>query len=158
MSTFSFQKFESSLEVLRTKTNFSDNFGNNEFYNISIQVQFITSKTKLDIQYSKTVIQYRKLPHYLSNKLRLNDVRLKNNLKFGWKHNLVSSLHSGNQTLAIAVKKHAKVDAKLFFSCPILLDFFILFQMFRSILEVNTVLHFLPYTMALRQVSQSKYR
>ena len=45
------------------------------------------------------------------------------NLKVGWRHSPVSSLPSRNQTLAIAVKKHAKVDIKLFFSCPILLDF-----------------------------------
>ena len=40
------------------------------------------------------------------------------------------SLHSTNSALAVAVKKNAKVDIKLFFSCPILLDFSILFQIF----------------------------
>ena len=42
----------------------------------------------------------------------------------------VSSLPSRNQTLAIAVKKHAKVDIKLFLSFIVLLDFSILFQIF----------------------------
>ena len=42
----------------------------------------------------------------------------------------VSSLSSRNQTLAIAVKKHAKVDIKLFLSFIVLLDFSILFQIF----------------------------
>ena len=32
-------------------------------------------------------------------------------------------LPSRNETLAVAVKKHAKVDIKLFFSCTVLLDF-----------------------------------
>ena len=40
------------------------------------------------------------------------------------------SLPFTNSTLTLAVKKHAKVDIKLFFSCPVLLDFSILFQIF----------------------------
>ena len=36
------------------------------------------------------------------------------------------SLLTTNQTLAIAVKKQAKIDIKLFFSNPVLLDFIIL--------------------------------
>ena len=42
----------------------------------------------------------------------------------------MSSLPSRNETLAVAVKKHAKVDIKLFLSCPVLLDLSILFQIF----------------------------
>ena len=38
------------------------------------------------------------------------------------------SLPCKNQTLTRAVKKHAKVDIKLFFSCPILLNFSNMFQ------------------------------
>ena len=52
------------------------------------------------------------------------------NFKLGWTHSIVPSLPSRNQTLVIAVKKHAKIDTKLFFSCPVSLDFFILFQIF----------------------------
>ena len=37
---------------------------------------------------------------------------------------------SRNQTFAIAVKKHSKLDTKVFSSCPVLLDFSILFQIF----------------------------
>ena len=48
------------------------------------------------------------------------------NLKFGWRH----KLNFRNETLAVAVKKHVKVDIKLFLSCPVLLDFSILFQIF----------------------------
>ena len=40
----------------------------------------------------------------------------------------LSSLSSGNKTLATIVKKYAKVDIKVFFSCAILLYFFTLFQ------------------------------
>ena len=42
----------------------------------------------------------------------------------------MSSLLSRNYTLAVAVKKHAKVDIKLFLACPVLLDFSILFRIF----------------------------
>ena len=49
---------------------------------------------------------------------------------------MVPSLPSRNQTLAIAVKKHAKVDMKLLLSCPVLLDFSILFQIFCAGLQV----------------------
>ena len=40
------------------------------------------------------------------------------------------TLPSRNYTLAIAGKKQAKVDMKLSLSCPILLGFSILFQIF----------------------------
>ena len=50
------------------------------------------------------------------------------NIKFGVIHSPAPSLPSRNQIMAIAVKKHAKVDGKLFLSSPILLDFSILFQ------------------------------
>ena len=50
-----FQKFQSSLEVKRAKRKFSDNPGHNilELYNILVLIKFTTSKTKLDIQYSR---------------------------------------------------------------------------------------------------------
>ena len=40
------------------------------------------------------------------------------------------SLSSKNLTVAIAVKSHAKMGIKIFFSCPISLGFSILFQIF----------------------------
>ena len=54
-----FRKFESSLEVQRAKTKFSDNLGHNilEIYNILVQVRFTTCKTKLYIYYSKLGIR-----------------------------------------------------------------------------------------------------
>ena len=43
-----------------------------------------------------------------------------------------------NKALAIAVKKHAKVDIKLFLSYPVLLDLSILFQIPYSSLRVHS--------------------
>ena len=42
------QKFKSSLEVQRAKRKFSDNLGHNilELYNVLVQIQLSTSKTK----------------------------------------------------------------------------------------------------------------
>ena len=45
----------------------------------------------------------------------------------------MSSLLSRNQTLAIAVKKHAKVEIKLFLISPILLYFSTLFHIFQKV-------------------------
>ena len=73
------------------------------------------------------------LPHELSNDLRLRFLGNKETLwkfKFGWRHSLVPSLLSRCLTLEIAVKKHAKLHIKLFFASPVLLDFYILFQIF----------------------------
>ena len=50
-----FEIYESSLKLQRSKTKFSGNPDHNilELYNILVQVRFNTSKTELDIQYSK---------------------------------------------------------------------------------------------------------
>ena len=48
------------------------------------------------------------------------------NLTTGLRHSLVSSLPSRNETLA----KRFKADTKVFWSCPMLLDSFTLFQLF----------------------------
>ena len=55
----------------------------------------------------------------------------------GWMHSLVPSLPSRSQTLAISVKIYVKIDTKIFFSCPVLLDLSILFQMFCQGLQTN---------------------
>ena len=52
------------------------------------------------------------------------------NLEFGWTHTLEPSLPSRASTLQIALKKHAKTDTKLLYSCLVLLDYSILFQIF----------------------------
>ena len=54
-----FQKYESSLEVYKAKIKFSENPYQNvlELYSVLVQVQFATSKTKLDIYYNKLSIQ-----------------------------------------------------------------------------------------------------
>ena len=75
----------------------------------------------------------RELPHELQSKLRLRilgNKEILGNLKFGWRHSPVPCLPSRYYTLAIAVKNNAKVDIKLSDSCPVLMDFSILFQIF----------------------------
>ena len=47
------------------------------------------------------------------------------------------SLPSTNSTLAVAVKKHVKVDIELFLPGPVLLDFSILFQLFSPGLQFS---------------------
>ena len=77
------------------------------------------------------------LPHVLPNDLilRILGKNLRKRRKMRKISNLggdivVPSLPSRNLTLAIAVKNHAKVDIKLFFSCLVLLDFSILSKYF----------------------------
>ena len=70
-------------------------------------------------------------PHELPNDLRLYEIRrYQKSVKHGWIHSLMPSLPSRNQTLPIAVKKHTKMDTKLFFYCPVLPDLPMLFQIF----------------------------
>ena len=78
------------------------------------------------------------LPHLLPNYLRLRILGNKECLKFGWRHCPVPSPHSRNLTLAIAIKIQAKVDIKLFLSCPVLLDFSFLFQILCTGLSEQT--------------------
>ena len=108
----------------RAKRKLSDNLGHNilELYNSLVHVRFITSKTKHDIQYSKPGIR---VASRVAEQLKTLYKKI-----FGWRHSLVPSLLSRNKNLAIAVKKHAKADIKRFMSCPLLLDFSILFQIF----------------------------
>ena len=73
------------------------------------------------------------LPHELPNEGRLRilenqEILEKSQVWVG--KSLVPRLSSRNLTLVIAVKNHAKMDIKLTFSCPVLLDFSILFQIF----------------------------
>ena len=64
------------------------------------------------------------LPHELPDDLRLRSWEIR------FKRSLVSSLSSGNKTLAIAVKNYVKADIRIFSSYPILTDFLTLFQIF----------------------------
>ena len=72
-------------------------------------------------------------------------------LKFGWAHSVVPSLPSRNQTLAIAAENHANIERKLFFSCPVFLEYSILFQTFclglqlpRTLNEIEISVHSSP--------------
>ena len=113
---------KSNLEGLQTYNPGHDIL---ELYNILVKIRFTTSKTKLDIQCSKLgtgVVEQLK-----TQVLReLEYIRKISN--FEGTPGLVPSLPS--RTLPIAVKKNAKTDTKLFFSCPILMDDSIFFQIF----------------------------
>ena len=95
--------------------------------------------------FEATILVIRTLHYFSTDSIHHNvkrDIRVAERLKlgilgnirkfskFGWRHSLVPSLPSRTQTLPIAVKKYAKTDTKLFFSCPELLDYSILFQIF----------------------------
>ena len=70
MSIF-FEKFESSLNMLRAKRIFSDHLGYNilELYNaVLVQIRLTTSKTKCDIYYGKHGVQVAERLKILGNK------------------------------------------------------------------------------------------
>ena len=109
-------------------------FGHNilKLYNVLVQIRLTTSKMKGDIYYSKLGIYTGCLTSCrMTEDSESQDIRkYQEMLRFGWKYDPVPSLSSRNATLAIAVKKHVEVDVRLFFSCPVFLDFSILFQLF----------------------------
>ena len=95
-------------------------------YNVLIQVCFDTNKTKLDIQHNKVGIR-------IASRLKNLGLReLTNNGKFLNLGGDMSNAQPVFQKLNLEnkIKKHAKLDIKRFQSCPILLDFFTLFQIF----------------------------
>ena len=89
-----------------------------------------TSKTNFDVQHNKLGIRVAsRVVKQL--KTRSQEIRLyQKNLKFASRRSLVPSLPLKDQTLAIAVKKHAKKDIKPLLFRPILLDFSILSEIF----------------------------
>ena len=106
------------------------NLGHNilEVYYVLVQVQFATSKTKLDIQYNKLGIPVASRADELRKTQEIR--KHKKMLKSRWRYSIVPSLNPKNLILAIAIKQYRKADIKAFQSCPILLDFFTLFQIF----------------------------
>ena len=110
------------------------------FWNFAIfQYRSDSPQVKRNLTSSTSNLVY-KLPHQLPNDLRLR--KLGNIIKFtnlgGHIAQCPVSPHK-NQILTIAVKKFAKIDTKLFFSCPVLLDFFTWFQIFRPRLQIIAV-------------------
>ena len=65
--------------------NVNYNLGHNilELYSVLIQTRFTTSKTKLDIQYSKLDIR---VASRVAERLKIQDLKTQENLKFGWRH------------------------------------------------------------------------
>ena len=91
-----FQIYESSLKLQRAKTKFSGNPDHNilELYNILVQVRFNTSKTELDIQYSKLG---KRVGSRVAERLKTQEIReYQKNLRFGQTQSLVPSLPSKN--------------------------------------------------------------
>ena len=75
-----FQIYESSLKLQRAKTKFSGNPDHNilELYNILVQVRFNTSKTELDIQYSKLG---KRVGSRVAERLKTQDLRKLGNIR-----------------------------------------------------------------------------
>ena len=72
--------------------------------------------------------------------LQLISLICRQSKEVGTSHNKVSlmtNLPARNKTLTIAVKNYTK-DFKVFLACPIFVDFFTLFQMFRPRFFVKT--------------------
>ena len=104
----------------------SYNLGHNilELYNILVQVRFTTSKTKLDIWYSKLSIRVAsRVAEQRKKRLGSQEIRkYQRNLKFGWTHISAPRPPSQQQNSAIALTKHGKADTKLLFPRPALPD------------------------------------
>ena len=77
------------------------------------------------------------VPRELRNSLRIRifgNQERKRKSQNQWRHRLVSILPSKNQFLAIAVKTYAKANIKVFWSFPILLEFFTFGKSFLSLI------------------------
>ena len=102
------------------------------FWNFILEkLGFNTSKAMVDICYKNIVY---KLPNELPNDLRLRIWEYYEVLEKcqNWAEIEPSAQFSFyiNKTFVIAVKTYAEVVTKIFFSCPIFLDFFTLSQIF----------------------------
>lgn len=60
------------------------------------------------------VIQYNRLCIQVASQAAKLRLRILGDFKIGWRHSLVPSLFSRDETLAIAVKNYAKLDIKVF--------------------------------------------
>ena len=103
-----------------------------KLYNILVKIRFTTSKTKFDAQYSKlgTRVASRVAERLETQDLReLGDIRKFLNLSGHIAQCLVSlhELRLYQWQLKITQKQ---IPTKFFFSCPVLLDYSILFQIF----------------------------
>ena len=127
--------FLRNLKVQRAKRNFSGTLGHKilELYNVLVQIRFTTSKTKRYIQYRKLgtranlLVAKRLKSQILGNKEIIGKFQIQVET---WLHGPCPGSTLEIKLLAIAVKKHAKVAIKLFFTCPVLLDHYPLIQIF----------------------------
>ena len=71
------------VKVSSLNVNYSLGHNILELYSVLIQTRFTTSKTKLDIQYSKLDIR---VASRVAERLKIQDLKTQENLKFGWRH------------------------------------------------------------------------
>ena len=92
------------------------------FWNVAMfQYRSYQPQVKRNLISSISNLVYE-LPHELPNDLRLKilgNEEIFGKSEIAWRHSLVPSLPSRNETLAIAVKQHTKVDIRILFSCPV---------------------------------------
>ena len=127
-----FQKVQSSLKCREEKENFHTILLI-IFWNFTTFQQRPSHLQVNQNVVSSTVNLVYEMSHELSNDIRLRIQEIRNNQqnnKFGRRHSLVSNLLSRNEAFAIAVQKHARVYIKKFLTCPVLLQFSILRQIF----------------------------
>ena len=60
------------------------------------------------------VIQYNRLCIQVASQAAKLRLRILGDFKIGWRHSLVPSLFSRDETLAIAVKNYAKAGTRIF--------------------------------------------
>ena len=89
------------------------------------------SKVILKDFFCKNFFHYGNRETVVAERLKTQDlikiVDIEKNLKNGWRQSLVRSLPSRNKTLVLVIKYYAKTDIKVFSSCPILLNFLVIF-------------------------------
>ena len=125
----SYSKLEnSSWEWFQKSYNPGHNIS--ELYNILVRVRFTTSKTKRDIQYSKLIIR-------VAERLKTLNLRKLGNIR------KISSLGGHTASCLVCLQEirlcqqQLKNTQKQIFSCPVLLDFSILFQILCPGLQVH---------------------
>ena len=107
---------------------------------ILVQVPFATSKAVLKTQYKKHCI--RVISRVAEQIKTLGPQEIRKDWEYhknGRRQSLVPSLPSTNKKLVLVVMNYAKTDFKVFFFCPILLDFFTLFHKFCRRLQTEKI-------------------
>ena len=118
------------ISKVTRNVNESYNLGHNilELYNVLVQIRLTTSKTRIDIQYSKLGIQ---VASPVAERLRtLENTEILGKSQIWVEAKSSAQFFFQKLNFGISRQKHAKVDIKRLFSAPVLLDLSILFQIF----------------------------